>query len=246
MAVVLMATASASADYVSDNLLLYLDAGDSDGDGVQGLGSGYATWVNKGSTGATNDASPLGNVLWVGDGSAANPYAMRFTQTAPYSYPSTSQAHAVVNNSGSGSTLDNSVYTYEVWAEINGPGSGQGNPGPTHVKENATLISSYSDTYAGGGGHGMINYTLAGAWTGVPDIVYSGDTWAGTEIAWPGSNGIIGDGLMHQFVLTRAGGGATDTSCYIDGVYQGSFQTTDCSAEMGMVVGGRHAASQIA
>ena len=235
MVVALLSTASAPAGIVTGDLLLYLDAGDADGDNIAGVGTNYSVWKNKAHTGATYDATPQGNVVWDGDGSPANPFVMRFIQTEPFNYPASAQGYAKVANSGSGSDLDRSVFTYEVWAEINGPGSGQGNT--SMFFENAALIS-HGGVYDGG--NGMINYTLTGSWQAPEDTLYCGDQWTPVEKVLPGSNGLIGDGLMHHIVLTRGGDGDTDTAWYLDGVLKGTFQSPSAASDVLMTIAARN------
>ncbi len=219
MVAVLLSTASAPAEIVTDNLLLYLDAGDADGDGNAGVGTDYSVWKNKAPTGATHDATPNGSVLWAGDGSPADPFVMRFTQTPPWVYESSAQAWATVANSGSGTDLDQSVFTYEVWAEIIGEGTGLGKPSSQYTEAGA-LITHYGELNASRG-NGQIAYSVGGTWipftggTVVPALgLYGGSDYDPSDNAeFPGSvdEAIVGDGVMHHIVQTRAGSGATDT-----------------------------------
>lgn len=233
IAIVMIASAAVRADVVTVNLVAHFDAGNA-GNGVGVLGSG-ATWVNLSGTAINHDANLIGTAAWTGNGTPSDPFVVKLTQTPPLNFPDSAQAYAVVANSGGGSELDISTFTYEVWAKITGPGTGQGNS--SQFFEQGALIN-----HAAGadGGNGMINYTSGGSWQAPPDSLYGGDSYTPAEAVFPNSNGLIGDGLMHHIVLTRSGSGATDTAWYLDGALMGTFQTASSASDANLVIGGRH------
>jgi hypothetical protein len=233
LAIATMASASARADIVTDNLLLHFDAGNA-GNGIGVLGSG-ASWIDLSGSATNHDASLVGSAAWAGTGATNDPFVVRLTQTSPLSFPSSAQGYAAVSNSGAFSDLDTTVFTYEVWAKITGPGTGQGNS--SQFFEQGALISHAA---GGGGGNGMINYTSGGSWQAAPDSLYGGDSSTPVEAVFPNSNGIIGDGLMHHIVLTRSGDGAADTTWYLDGILKGSFQTASSDSDAQLLIGARH------
>lgn len=233
IAIVAIVSATAQADIVTDNLLAHFDAGNA-GNGVGVLGSG-SSWIDLSGAATNHDATLVGSASWSGAGSSSDPFVVRLTQSPPLTFPSSAQAYATVANSGAFSELDTSIYTYEVWAKITGPGTGQGNS--SQFFEQGALISH---TASGSGGNGMINYTSGGSWQAAPDSLYGGDSYTPAETVFPNSSGIIGDGLMHHIVLTRAGGGATDTAWYLDGALKGTFQTASSDSDAQLLIGARH------
>ena len=86
---VLMATAPVRADVVAANMLLYLDAADSDGNGgAANQGSG-TTWASKAGTAINHDGTVKvagggsgGSDNWIGSGITSDPYARRSVTTA--------------------------------------------------------------------------------------------------------------------------------------------------------------------
>lgn len=214
----LMAVASAPAAIVTDNLLLHYDAGDADGDGTPGVGT-TAVWTNKAPTGATHNGTLVGSVVWGGTGTPGDPYLLHVVQTPPYAYPSPAQGYVKVDNTTGPGDLSRTVYTYETWAEIVGPGTGEGNSSMFY--ENATLMGHNGTGYVGNGG---IHYTLTGSWQAPADCLYGGNAIP-DEKPLPGSSGLIADGTLHHIVLTRAGDGPNDTAWYLDGTPMGTLQT---------------------
>ncbi|MCC7083758.1 MAG: hypothetical protein IT427_01985 [Pirellulales bacterium] len=214
-AMVLIAAASGQAAIVTDNLVLYLDAGNS-GNGVGHLGSGNP-WINLSGSATNHDATLVGTADWGGTGTTTDPFVVQFRSSAG---GVTAEGYAVVGGSTPGSDLDLSpVFTYELWAKIIGDGSGDSAFADTGV------LMSHSSYYPQG--NGSITYTYAGAWNGyTPDSLYNSGGSADPSPSLPNSNGLIGDGFMHHIVLTRAGDGDTDTSWYLDGVLMGAFKST--------------------
>jgi hypothetical protein len=218
-AVVLMATTSAQADVVSGSLL-YLDAANADGAGH--LGSGL-TWTNLASTGSTYNGSLYVNQgyngtlpVWAGSGTVADPYTLQFRASGTNSRDT---GFVAINNSyTTGNALDIQTYTYETWEKIVGPGGGP---------DGALGVFIAHNTNASGQGNGSIAYN--GTTSGnVPGLVTNG-LWtqggSNNGMALPNSSGVAALSGYHHVVLARAGGGATDTAWYLDGVLQGTFQT---------------------
>jgi hypothetical protein len=224
--------AVADAPIVTRNLVAYFDAGNA-GNGVGILGSG--SWENLASNGVNHDATLVGATTWGGTGTPNDPFVVQFRQSAPYSFPSSAEAYAKVANSGSGTELDSSVYTYEVWAKIVGPGTGQGN---SYQFFDQGALVSHANT--DGPGNGTLSYTVGGSWQAAPDTLYGGSSYVPAETSLPNSNGIIGDGEMHHIVLTRAGDGSNDTAWYLDGVLMGTFQTAAGPSDAQVVIAGRN------
>lgn len=220
------------APVVTRNLVAHFDAGNA-GNGIGQLGSG--SWDNLAGTGINHDATLVGSAGWAGTGAPEDPFVVQFRQSAPYSFPSSAEAYAKVANSGSGSELDTSIYTYEVWAKIIGPGTGQGNT--TQFFEQGALVSH---AHSGGAGNGTLSYTLGGSWQAAPDSLFAGSSYVPAETSLPNSNGIIGDGQMHHIVLSRAGDGPEDTAWYLDGILMGTFQTVAGPSDAQLVIAGRN------
>jgi hypothetical protein len=239
--VVLMVAAFAKADVVGGSLL-YLDAADANGDGVKEAGSGTA-WVNKGSLSsgynATVGISGNGTATWAGDGTTSNPYAL---QVRPGSGIYDGGYAQVGGSYTSGNSLDVKVYTYEVWAKINGNGS-DGAAGLNTA--GGTLMGHNTQTT--GQGNGSIGYAVNTDSQSLgfqPNSLYTqsgqAPAPAAYQTAFPNSTDLIGAGY-HQIVLARAGSGATDTAWYQDGVLKGTWQTdSNDSVNSWFMIGGRN------
>ena len=240
-AAVLTAVNFARADVVAGSLL-YLDAADADGNGVKGAASGTA-WANKGSLSNTYDATVAaagnGTVAWAGAGGTSNPYTL---QVRPGSGIIDGGYARVNNTSTTGNSLDRTVYTYEVWAKINGNGSdttgGLYTGGGTLIGHNngGTGQGNGSIGYAVTADNQSLGfqanslYTQSGAASGLAAYQYT----------YPNSTDLVGTGY-HQVVLARAGAGATETAWYLDGVLKGTFQTASNASENSLfMIGGRH------
>jgi hypothetical protein len=243
-AMVAFATASVQAAGIVDtNLLLHLDAADADGAGGAGHQGSGAAWVNKGSLGSGYDAtvavSGNGTAAWAGNGTTSDPYSL---QVRPGSYIYDGGYAQVGSSLTSGNAMDLTVYTYEVWAKINGNGSDVS--GGLHTN-GGTLMGH--NTATAGQGNGSIGYAVTAdsqslgfqantlytqSGVGVGPAVY--------ETPFPNSTALVGAGY-HQVVLARAGAGATDTAWYLDGVLKGTFQTeSNTSVDSWFMIGGRH------
>jgi hypothetical protein len=222
---------------VVDGSLLYLDAA-----GAQGNSAYGRAWINKGSLGADYNATVAaagdGSATWAGDGTSSDPYTLQFR---PGNGGGSGGYARVANSSASGNALDRTVYTYEVWAKINGNGSDS-----VDLNTNGGTLMGHN-TGGAGQGNGSIGYavttdnqklgfqanslyTQSGAATGL----------AAYQTTFPNSTDLIGAGY-HQVVLTRAGGGATETNWYQDGVLKGTWQTDSCTSSGScFMIGGRH------
>ena len=224
-AMVAFAAASVQAAGIVDtNLLLHFDAADADGDGVAGLGAG-TTWANKAGTGATfngglyvNAGHPGIMPAWAGSGTVADPYTLQFRE--PGAGDNRASGFVAVDNTyTAGNALDIQTYTYESWVKIARPEGGGSDLG--------TFISH--NTNAAGQGNSVLAYNVSVAGGGViPGLVPEGLWYQGGGIngmALPNSSGVAALSGYHHVVLARAGGGATDTAWYLDGVLQGTFQT---------------------
>jgi hypothetical protein len=217
--VLLMPVASARATVVTSNLAVWLDAADADGNGVRGLGTG-TTWANLAPSGNVHNttlaAAGSGSVpTWVGDGSSGNPYRVQIRYAS-----NNNGGYAIVGNSGGGSSMDTQTYSYEIWARRNGVGSDGGF---------GALIGHNHEADTDGSGNGTLWYRPA-AWNSYPPVdqyyfdVEGGNPTVHTQL--PNGTGVFSDVGYHQYVVTRAGDGTTDTAFYIDGVLQGTCQTT--------------------
>ena len=116
-----------------------------------------------------------------------------------------------VQNSGSGSDCETTVYTYEAWVKRTGVGTDSGNG----------LVFATGGT-SGSGGPGGIYYSQNGVDSGpTADTLFSNGGNTGTMM--PNSAGAMSTSGYHQIVLTRADGTATGTSWYLDGVLKGTW-----------------------
>ena len=186
-------------DFVTDNLVLSLDAGNA-GNGVGVLGSG-GIWANQSGTATNHNATLAGSANWAGTGTPADPFVVQFRNSAGHGVASVANSDAV------GSDLDLTVFTYEIWADIVGSGAGN----PSHPGEGVLMShSSYVPE-----GNGSISYDGSG-------LHSNGGDFPGTE--FPTSTDLEGTG-MHHIVLARAGAGPADTTWYLDGVLQETFQS---------------------
>lgn len=236
-ATVLIAANSAKADVVAGSLL-YLDAADADGNGVKAVGSG-TTWVNKATTGATYNGT-LGICqsnatlpAWAGTGTTSDPYTLQFR--FPDGAGSRTTGYVAVDNSyTSGNIFDTPTYTYEVWTKINGAGNGyDANIGSGL----GTLIGH--NTSAAGQGRGNLAYNTTSA-----TATYTNGLWtqggSNDVTALPNSAGVAAVSGYHQIVLARGGDGSTDSAWYLDGVLQGTLQTsTSASVDSYLTIGCR-------
>jgi hypothetical protein len=232
-----MAASSAYATVVTSNLAVWLDAADYNGDGVAGTGTG-TTWKNLAATGSTYDATLAAagsgpGPGWAGTGTTLDPYRLQFRPVSDENGPI-----VTVKNSGLGSALDTSVYTYEIWARRNGVGT---------ATDPAHWPSGYSSgrlighgTIDAGQGNGGIHFmgsdteSTLKVWTGTATA-----PWTTTEYTIPGSGNVFTKDAYHQFVLTRAGNGATDTNFYVDGVLKGSFACGSNASNALLAIGAR-------
>ena len=195
----LVGQTGAGLDIVTDNLVLYLDAGNAaNGVGVQGSGN---IWNNQSGTAINHDATLTGSADWQGTGTPADPFVMRFGENG-MGYGSVANSDAV------GSDLDLTVFTYEIWANILGS---PWQPHASHPGEGYLMgHSSYVPE-----GNGTISYDPNGLHSG-------GGDFPGT--VFPGSTDLEGTG-MHHIVFARAGDGPTDSTWYLDGVLQATFHS---------------------
>ena len=202
-AIILLVSVSSQADatIVTDNLVLHVDAGNSN-NGVGVLGS-TNTWVNLSGTAANHDATLVGWANWEGTGTPADPFVMRFGENGA--------GHGTVANSDAvGSDLDLTVFTYEIWANI------LGSPWVPHGSHPGEGVLMSHGGYVNEG-NGSISYDPSG-------LHSNGGAFPGT--VYPTSTDLTGTG-MHHIVFARAGNGATDSTWYLDGVLQGAAFQSD-------------------
>lgn len=235
-------TSSVKAQVVTSGLTLYLDAADSQGTGANGLGSG-TTWVNKAPTGATynGDLGFSGSASapnWIGNGTVANPYALQLQAS-----PAGGGDYVDIENSyTAGNALDSTTFTYEIWAQITGPGAPKAGGGGL----------MFHSTNGAGQGNGAIGYVPPAAQGGiggsgwVPDSLYdiAGTATPNGDIGsiWtlPNSAGHASPDGYHQIVVSRTDGSATGTSWYLDGTLMGKFQSdSNASADAFFDIGAR-------
>jgi hypothetical protein len=230
-----VATSSLKAQVVTNGLTLYLDAADSQGTGANGLGSG-ATWVNKAPTGSTYNgdlglAGAAAGPNWIGNGTVASPYALQL-QSGPT--PSSGDYVEIENSYTAGNALDSTTFTYEIWAQITGPGTAK--PGGGGLM--------YHSTNAAGQGNGAIGYIPPASQGGLGGVGWvpatpGGDL--GSIWNFPNSAGHASPDGYHQIVLTRTDGSATGTSWYLDGTLMGKFQSdSNQSADAFFDIGDRN------
>jgi microcompartment protein CcmK/EutM len=239
-AVVLASVASMPAKAsVVDGSLLYLDAADAQGnDATYGV-----TWHNKGSLGETYSATlgiaGDGSVTWAGTGVSSDPYTLQVRSGSDKHSGGYAQ---VANTYYKTNALDSTIYTYEVWAKIVGPGSDDA----TYMGTNGGTLMGHN-TRTTGQGNGSIGYAINADATGAGFQANSLYTQSGAasgaaayQTTFPNSTDLVGAGY-HQIVLTRAGSGATDTNWYQDGVLKGTWQTdSNASEDSWFLIGGRN------
>jgi hypothetical protein len=220
-----------AADVVSANLRVWLDAGDHDADGVQGLGVG-TVWRNKADTGSMHDATLLNGgdgpvPAWAGDGSLRSPYAVQFRNVSRFS-----GGYAAVANSTAGTALDTCVYTYEVWVRRNGVGGS----GESH---HGAIIAHGG---AEGWGVGGMNYNHGPELELGAQAFFAEGGNPSLDAAYPGSARLFTTDRFHHIVFTRAGDGPSDSAFYYNGLLRGQFRTSSSNAATGscpLTVGGR-------
>jgi hypothetical protein len=200
-------TANVSADVVTNNLAVWLDAADYNADGVAGMGTG-STWKNLAATGSTYNATLAADgtgslPVWAGNGTAGNPYRVEFRYAN-----NMNGGYATIANSNGGSTLDTGVFTYEIWARRNGVGADTGF---------GSLIG-HATSDAGSGNGGIYHRP--------DDNFYSLGGNPGAWAQFPSSAGDFATTGYHQIVLARAGDGNADSAYYLDGELQGTFQSS--------------------
>jgi hypothetical protein len=195
--VMLGAVPAHAAGVATTGLAVWLDAADFDADTVPGLGAG-TVWSNKVLTRPQNSGTLMttgsGTATWAGSGTVADPYQIQLRQGA-------GDTGGLVQVENSYDTAPSDIgptqtFTREVWMKTAGLSTTGGE------------IWGQNGSGAGNGPGGICqDATGALKWQGASTNQDLGVNLAST---W------------HQYVVTRAGSGASDTVFYMDGVQVGA------------------------